>query len=402
MIATIQLDVLGTDTPGNTNFSIFTDSDSFTNVVTTRTGTQLLAGTSVTVPDGSTTVRLTTSSGCGILKDISIDHGDTSPSITLQSSVDHSTFYSSIVGDGMNQIIAYGGGNFALSLDNGLSYSTSVKPSSVYGSRLIHNKENLFIVGVNGSEDTLHVYRITDYLGGFDTANYDLIHSQSVDDGASVTYADYLNGKYYIGLNTGLHRSSGIVDGFILVIPNIIIKDMDSYGNRIEAISASGVNHYYFSDDNGLNWDSYLGLVGNASWSSGDPNNIFIESYDKSIASHYNSSTSNYTSIFTTRRPPNSDILSHHVRIEYAYNDNTSFIIKYNSAYIMRSDRNIYIIPDDPYAYSFGETLQISKSVSDFPKTTSYQYPGPVYLMQRNSLTFVTESGLSSYIISNT
>ena len=388
MVANIQLDVIGTTIPTNTSFNVYSDVDGYASLITTKTYTELINGTTVNVSDGSTTIRLIPNLGCDTFIDISIDQGDLSPAITPQFDTTTTAFVTSVTGNKKSEIYIERDGAVRISTDNGDTFSSESSIPTLYNpittkTSLLHNGTDLLLIALDSDSDTLKVYNVTNYTSGFNSATYTLIHSQSVPN-QSITLDGtfYINNRYYISTSIGTYRSLSITDGFVLVLPEISFHHMDNYGQHVYAVkydSVSGGGGVYKSIDNGLNW--------NYSYPLANPINIYVESFTKHIVLTANDNGvyaystdggSNYQ--FTT-------ISTYDFGID-------AFVYKHNSVYILKPKTYMLYSPD---LYTSSPTITQVGTYSGASNAKNNMFHP-----QRNTISFANQNNIHSYLITNT
>jgi hypothetical protein len=388
MVANIQLDVIGTTIPTNATFNVYSDVDGYTSLITTKTYNELNNGTTVSVSDGSTTIRLSPNSGCDTFIDISIDQGDLSPAITPQFDTSTQAFVTSVTGNKKSEIYTDRNGYVRISTNNGDTFSseslipTLYKPATAKTS-LLHNGTDLLLITLDSSSDTLNVYSVTNYTSGFNSATYTLLHSQSVPN-QSITLDNtfYINNRYYIATSIGTYRSLSITDGFALVLPEVSLQHMDNYGKHVYGVkydSVSGGGGVYKSTDNGLNWEY--------SYSLANPINIYVESYTKHIVL-----TANDNGVYAYSTDGG---LNYQFTTINAYDFGIdAFVYKYNSVYILKPKTYMLYSPD---LYTSSPTITQVGTYSG-----SSNAKNNMFHPQRNSITFANQDDIHSYLITNT
>lgn len=389
MLATIQLDVIGTNIPSSATFNLYSDNDGFTTVITSKTHSELINGTTATIPDPSTTIRLSPNSGCGNYIDITLDTGDLSPSFDKINDWQAPGFLRSIVGDGMSKMhtLAFSSvihptpnkNIIQTSTNNGDSFDFGVQiPSNAandtYGenSFLLYNGENFFYICIDSlGSDTLNIYRVDS------ATSFTKIHSQTLPPSIQNMYgAWYINNNYYVSTNLGTYRSLSLFEDFTLVLNSISLRDIDNYGTHIYGVDSSSNVHK--STDNGLNWVS-------SNFSSDSLIKIFVESYDKHIiltnrvGGYYWYSTNggvNYTLVYNS----------------YTTFLQSDFFTKHNSIYPFKANAKL-LYTTNPYTPTPTFT-EIS------PLPTNNQSPEyQSYHLQRTNLSFYDASNLHTYEI---
>ena len=386
MIATVQLDVIGTTIPSDATFNIYSDSDNFASSIATKTRTELLNSTEVTVPDTATTVRVIPNSGCGNFIDLSLDTGDLNPAFTPlhESSLLREARYNyytftprNIVGDGKDNILIHGNYQTNMySTNNGDTfappyYAGSAIDNNTTGdnSFIINNGDNYIYFSLDTSEDRFYIYTMSSV--GTPT----LVKSQNISADVTTMYgAWYLNGVYYISTNLGTWRTLSLDADFILNLNTVPFFSMDNYGTHVMATSSDGV---YKSTDNGLNWEK--------TYNSSGLYQIFMDSYTK----HIITTNSNGEYLYTIDGGDNYTTGSNGFSL-YTPGD---FFVKHNSIYVGKAGTKLFYTPD-PYVPTISTTLVTTTNAS-----TSYRNS---FIIQKNNIIFFENGYVFTYQITPT